>query len=70
VKNPTVKLLFILSLILFPAGLFAQEAENLPPFIDLLYTYDGRGNVTSITDNIDSANNCIMEYDSLDRLTI
>lgn len=58
----------ILLLLLFATNAFAQ---TVPPttFIDLEYSYDSVGNVTSIIDQNDSQNNCSMQYDSLDRLT-
>jgi len=39
------------------------------PFIDLTYSYDGVGNVMSIIDILNSANNKGMQYDNLNRLT-
>src|SRR3990172_2816804 len=58
----------ILVSVLFASNAYAQ----IPPtaFIDLEYFYDGVSNVTGVIDQIDSANNCTMQYDSLDRLTV
>ena len=38
-------------------------------FVDKQYTYDGVGNILSITDNLKSANSQSMAYDGLNRLT-
>jgi len=46
-----------------------QQATGPTPFIDLQYGYDGVGNVMSITDILNSANNKSMQYDNLNRLT-
>ncbi|HZX12851.1 MAG TPA: hypothetical protein VFF49_00445, partial [Thermodesulfobacteriota bacterium] len=59
--------LFLISL-LFTTNAYAQGAISPTAFIDLEYFYDGVGNITHITDRIDSQNNCFMQYDGLDRL--
>src|SRR3989337_1636569 len=59
--------LFLISL-LFTTNAYAQGTISPTAFIDLEYFYDGVGNITSITDRIDSQNSCTMQYDSLDRL--
>lgn len=59
---------FVLSF-LFSTNAFAQGFAPVP-FIDLEYSYDGVGNVTGITDYINSGNSCSMQYDSVDRLTV
>lgn len=58
----------ILLLLLFATNVFAQTVAPTT-FIDLEYSYDPVGNVTSIIDHENSQNNCSMQYDSLDRLT-
>jgi RHS repeat-associated protein len=67
--SSSVQLLKLILLLL----LFATDglAQTVPPttFIDLEYSYDGVGNVTSIIDHNDPQNNSAMQYDSLDRLT-
>lgn len=61
-------LILILISVLFASNAYAQFSPT--PFIDLEYFYDGVSNVDSITDYIDPQNNCAMQYDSLDRLTV
>ncbi len=61
-------LILILISVLFASNAYAQFTPI--PFIDLEYFYDGVGNVDSITDYMDPQNNCSMQYDSLDRLTV
>ncbi|MGB7291232.1 MAG: RHS repeat-associated core domain-containing protein [Thermodesulfobacteriota bacterium] len=61
-------LILILISVLFASNTYAQFSPT--PFIDLEYFYDGVGNVDSIADYIDPQNNCTMQYDSLDRLTV
>jgi len=46
-----------------------QQVTGPTPFIDLTYNYDGVGNVMSIIDILNSANNKAMQYDNLNRLT-
>jgi len=67
ISSYIASLRLILASLLFASNAFAQ----IPPtaFIDLEYFYDGVSNVTGIVDHNDSANNCTMQYDSLDRLT-
>ncbi|MGH7802113.1 MAG: RHS repeat domain-containing protein, partial [Thermodesulfobacteriota bacterium] len=59
----------VLISLLFTTNAYAQGTISPTPFIDLEYFYDGVGNITNITDRIDSQNSCTMQYDSLDRLT-
>jgi RHS repeat-associated protein len=61
-------LILILISVLFASNAYAQFSPT--PFIDLEYSYDGVGNVDSVIDQIDPQNNCTMQYDSLDRLTV
>jgi RHS repeat-associated protein len=61
-------LILIFFSVLFASNAYAQFSPT--PFIDLEYFYDGVGNVDSITDYIDPQNDCTMQYDSLDRLTV
>jgi RHS repeat-associated protein len=61
-------LILILISVLFASNAYAQFTPI--PFIDLEYFYDGVGNVDNIADYIDPQNNCTMQYDSLDRLTV
>src|SRR3990170_4089492 len=68
ISSYIASLRLILASLLFASNAFAQ----IPPtaFIDLEYFYDGVSNVTRIVDHNDSANNCTMQYDGLDRLTV
>jgi RHS repeat-associated protein len=61
-------LILVLVLVLLASNAYAQFSPV--PFIDLEYFYDGVGNVDRISDYIDPQNNCTMQYDDLDRLTV
>ncbi len=66
ISSYIASLRLILVSLLFASNAYAQISPTA--FIDLEYFYDGVGNITSITDRIDSQNSCTMQYDSLDRL--
>ncbi len=49
---------------------YNQAVANAQPVLDSVWSYDGNGNVVTITDTVSNSHNRSFDYDGLDRLTV
>jgi YD repeat-containing protein len=54
---------------LWPASFTTQNASTATTYLNSAYTYDGIGNLVTISDNVDASFNRTLGYDGINRLT-
>ncbi|QKT05036.1 RHS repeat protein [Ectothiorhodospiraceae bacterium 2226] len=55
---------------LWPSSFSIHRGALATPYINSTYTYDGAGNLTSVSDSVDASYNRTLGYDALNRLTV